>query len=128
MTVPILQSIDAYERSKMADAIKEQTFSAGETIIVEGEEGNLFYIIIEGSAIATKVLNHGEHAKEVMNYKPGQFFGELALLRDEPRAATVKAASHLKCATIDRDCFKRLLGPLDDILKRNMEQYINIIH
>jgi CRP-like cAMP-binding protein len=55
----------------MADAIKEQTFSAGETIIVEGEEGNLFYIIIEGSAIATKVLNHGEHAKEVMNYKPG---------------------------------------------------------
>ena len=62
-----------------------------------------------------------------MKFKPGMYFGELALLRDEPRAATVTAVSHLKCATIDRDCFMRLLGPLDEILKRNMEQYINIV-
>ena len=55
-SVPILQSIDHYERSKIADAIKEQTFAAGTQIITEGDEGNDFYIIIEGECIATKSL------------------------------------------------------------------------
>ena len=55
-SVPILQSIDHYERSKIADAIKEQTFAPGTQIITEGDEGNDFYIIIEGECIATKSL------------------------------------------------------------------------
>ena len=42
----------------------------------------------------------------------GDFFGEMALLRAEPRAATVTAAGHLKCLTLARITFTRLLGPL----------------
>ena len=56
-SVPILQSIDHYERSKIADSIKEQTFAANAKILTEGDEGNDFYIIISGNAIATKTLN-----------------------------------------------------------------------
>ena len=56
-SVPILQSIDHYERSKIADSIKEQSFAANAKILTEGDEGNDFYIIISGNAIATKTLN-----------------------------------------------------------------------
>lgn len=46
------------------------------------------------------------------------------MLRDEPRAATVRAVGgRLKVCSIDRETFKRLMGPLDEILKRNTEQY-----
>jgi len=47
----------------------------------------------------------------------------LALLRDEPRAANIIATSDLVLASIDRSAFKRLLGPLEDILKRNTARY-----
>lgn len=119
-TVKILQSMDHYERSKMADAIKETKAAKGETIIKQGDQGDIFYILVDGEAIAT--LNN-EPGKPVMNYKPGDYFGELALLRGEPRAANVIAQSDCKLISLDRKGFKRLLGPLDQILKRNMEHY-----
>ena len=52
-TVPILQSMDHYERSKMADAIKETKFGKGDTIIKQGDLGETFYILVDGEAIAT---------------------------------------------------------------------------
>ena len=55
-SVELLNAMDHYERSKLADAIKEHSFKAGDVIIREGEEGNVFYMIIEGEAIATKTI------------------------------------------------------------------------
>jgi cAMP-dependent protein kinase regulator len=124
-SVELLKAMDHYERSKLADAIKEQTFKPNDHIIREGEEGNVFYMIIEGEAIATKTLEKGKEAKEVKHYKASDYFGELALLKNEPRAANVIAKTKLKVVSLDRNSFKRLLGPLDEILKRNMSQYMN---
>lgn len=119
-TVPILQNMDHYERSKLADAIKEKKAKAGEVVINQGDAGEVFYILVEGEAEA---FLKGDDKKSVMKYTPGDYFGELALLRDEPRAATVKAKVDSKMIVLDRGSFKRLLGPLDDILKRNMATY-----
>lgn len=58
-----------------------------------------------------------------MQYQAGDYFGELALLKNEPRAASIIARTDLKLATIDRESFKRLLGPLDKILMRNIQAY-----
>ena len=61
---------------------------------------------------------------EVKTYKAGEYFGELALIKGEPRAANVIATSDAKVISLDRNSFKRLLGPLEDILKRNSDTYI----
>ena len=100
--VSVLQSMDHYERSKLADAIKEETFKPGDAVIKQGENGNVFYMILEGEAVATKSFEEGQEAKEVMQYKLGDYFGELALLKNEPRAANVIAKSELKVVSLDR--------------------------
>lgn len=64
----------------------------------------------------------------MFEYKENDYFGEIALLKDEPRAATIKAVNgRLKVCSIERDAFKRLLGPLDELLKRNMSKYESYI-
>lgn len=112
--------MDHYERSKMADAVKEKKIQSGETIIKQGDAGEVFYILVEGEAKATLETDPTVSVKE---YKSGDYFGERALLSGEPRAANVIAESDLKVITLDRKSFKRLLGPLDDILKRNLSNY-----
>jgi cAMP-dependent protein kinase regulator len=125
--VPLLSDMDPYERSQLADALKTTVFEGGDYVIREGEMGDSFYIIEEGTAKATKVLRPGQPPEEVKNYRTGDYFGELALLRGEPRAANVIATAVLKCVSLDRHSFKRMLGPLEDILKRNASKYPGLI-
>ena len=122
-TVEILKNMDPYERSKIGDAIVEHKFKKGDYIIREGEEGKTFYLIAEGTAIATKQLNEAEPTK-VKDYIKGNYFGERSLLTSENRAANIVVTSD-DCVvlSLERDTFNRLLGSLDDILKRNMEEY-----
>lgn len=56
-SVPILSSIDHYERSKIADVLKEQTYAPGEQVINEGDEGHEFFMIISGEAYASKIID-----------------------------------------------------------------------
>lgn len=52
--------MDNYERGKLCDAVKEDNYKKGETVIKEGNVGNEFFIVVEGEAIATKVLSEGD--------------------------------------------------------------------
>lgn len=115
--VPLLSTLKPYERAKIADALETVKFSAGENIITEGEPGDAFYLLEAGEASAYK---HGVD-KSVKEYHRGDFFGELALLDDKPRAASVVAKSNVKVAKLGRDGFKRLLGPVEGIMRR--EEY-----
>jgi cAMP-dependent protein kinase regulator len=96
---------------------------AGDFIISEGEEGHKFYLVEEGEVVATKVFKEGEAATEVAHYGIGDYFGERALLKNEPRAANVVAKTNCKLVTLDRHSFKRLMGPLDEVMRRKMEVY-----
>jgi len=125
--VEVLQTLDNYERSKLCDCLNILTFEAGERIINEGDKGNTFYLIIEGAAVAHKKNPNTGVEEEVYNYSEKMYFGELSLIRDQPRAASIVAKSKIKVASIERNAFKRILGPLEDILKRNAEKYKKFI-
>eukprot|EP00927_Polykrikos_kofoidii_P025218 TRINITY_DN226_c1_g1_i1.p1 TRINITY_DN226_c1_g1~~TRINITY_DN226_c1_g1_i1.p1 ORF type:complete len:404 (-),score=109.26 TRINITY_DN226_c1_g1_i1:181-1392(-) len=110
--VPLLQSMDAYERSQIADALRVESVREGVTIVSQGEEGKTFYLIEEGEAAAMK------GGVQVMGYGCGDYFGELALLRNQPRAATVMSKTPCKLLVLDSGSFKRLLN-VDDLLARS---------
>lgn len=115
--------MEPYERSKLADAFKERAVKSGEYIIREGEPGNDLYLLQEGNAIATKTLQADQPPQQVMEYKVGDYFGERALIQNEPRAANVIASTDCVMVSMDRHSVKRLLGPLEDLLKRNFDVY-----
>lgn len=86
-SIKILARMEPYERSMLADALAEELFLSGETIIKEGDHGDKFYFVLEGEAVATK-----ERISDILrHYKQGDYFGERALLTKEPRAATITA-------------------------------------
>ena len=121
--VKILSSMESYERSKLADAIKEEWYDPDQYIIREGEQGDIFYLIMSGEAVASKTLEPGKPPQQVLHYQAGDYFGERALLKNEPRAANIVAVTQLQVVALNRHSFKRLLGSIDDILKRNLDLY-----
>merc|ERR1712168_1608951 len=121
--VSILENLDKWERLTVADSLEATSFEDGDVVVTQGESGNDFFIILDGSAIVTQTRNEGEEGVEVGRLGPSDYFGEIALMLDRPRAATVTAVGPLKCVKLDRARFERVLGPCSDILKRNIRQY-----
>ncbi|KAJ5601788.1 hypothetical protein N7510_011322 [Penicillium lagena] len=112
--VPLLSSLKPYERAKIADALDTIKYPANSTIIQEGDPGDAFYLLESGEAEAHKNGVEGS----VKSYRRGDYFGELALLDDKPRAASIVTKTEVKVARLGRDGFKRLLGPVQDIMRR----------
>jgi len=123
--VSILKDIDKYERISLADALEPCNFQSGEVIVKQGDPGDKFYIIVEGEVLVSHQtdLNDPSSSHEVTRLHSGDYFGEIALLLDQPRAASVTAITNTKCVEMDRQRFIRLLGPCENILRRNMERY-----
>ncbi|KAK4520466.1 uncharacterized protein ATC70_007978 [Mucor velutinosus] len=124
--VVLLKSLESYEQHKIADALESVYFEDGQEVVKQGDVGDQFYIIESGEAIVLKEENGVQ--QQVNQLQRGSYFGELALLNDAPRAATVVAHGRLKCATLGKKAFTRLLGPVLDILKRNSENYHAVIN
>ncbi|KAF3920899.1 hypothetical protein ABW21_db0207791 [Orbilia brochopaga] len=115
-TVPLLSGLMPYERSKIADALETRSYTPEQVIIREGDPGDNFYIIEQGTA---EVKKRSEGSKVLKSYTKGDYFGELALLNDAPRAASVVAKDKVKVATLGKEGFQRLLGPVTEIMRRN---------
>jgi len=124
-SVALLQGMDQYEKSQIADALKCETYSKGEIIVKQDDPGDKFYIVEEGELYAEKT-RADTGAARVMDYKAGDYFGELALLKNQPRAASVIVSSDgAKVLALGRQSFNKMLGPLQDLLKRNVDKYSN---
>ncbi|XP_017302283.1 cAMP-dependent protein kinase type I regulatory subunit [Diaphorina citri] len=125
--VSILESLEKWERLTVADSLEPVSFQDKEAIVRQGQPGDDFYIIVEGTALVLQNTVEEESPVEVGKLGPSDYFGEIALLLDRPRAATVVAKGPLKCVKLDRARFERVLGPCADILKRNITQYNSFV-
>jgi cAMP-dependent protein kinase regulator len=126
-TVPVLTSLGEMELLAVADAINEERYSNGEIICKQGDIGETFYIVLDGEAVCSQIdeVNRGAPDIVVAVLSRGHYFGEISLLTKKPRTATVRAPNNgsVTVVSLDRATFKRILGPLDEIMKRNMTQY-----
>ncbi|OQR96142.1 cGMP-dependent protein kinase [Achlya hypogyna] len=117
--VDLLQRLSNNQLQKVAAAMKLETFADGSYIIRQGEEGHLFYIVVEGTVLCTTTtVNDGE--KPLMTLTKGQYFGEMALMLNEPRQANCIAKGKVACYVLGRNEFTQLLGPLRSLLDRQM--------
>jgi cAMP-dependent protein kinase regulator len=120
--VPFLKALQDYEILLVADALQPVNPGDGEVIMKQGDSGDEFFIILEGECSVRKRSDDSEE-KEVGRLKAGAYFGELALLRNTPRAATVIAGPKCKLIKLDSKSFNRLLGPCNQIFQENMKHY-----
>lgn len=86
--IEFFKDLDIYERTKLFENLEERRLPAEKFIIKEGEIGNCFYIVAEGQLVAYKVVEGLN--KMVYAYKKGDYFGEIALLKNVPRQASIK--------------------------------------
>ncbi|CAM9746842.1 unnamed protein product [Chrysoparadoxa australica] len=132
--VPILAQLTEYEVLTIADALVEEVFEADEVICTQGEPGNAFYIIKEGQVKCTQMDGTGA-VNEVGRLSQGNYFGEIALMTSKERQATVTtmdgtsplpSCTATRLLSLDRKTFQRVMGPMQDILRRNMDDYNKI--
>ncbi|XP_041744497.1 cAMP-dependent protein kinase type II-alpha regulatory subunit-like [Coregonus clupeaformis] len=128
--VPLLKSLELSERMKIVDFVGMRVFRDEECIITQGDKADCFYIVESGEVkimilSKTKAGQQGNAEVEIARCSRGQYFGELALVTNKPRAASVYAVGVAKCLVIDIQAFERLLGSCKEIMKRNISQYEN---
>lgn len=121
--IEILKELDNYERQKVCDCLETEEFNKGDYIIREGDAGDKFYLIQEGTAEALKKNDKGGEDR-VFEYQENDYFGELALLNGDKRKASIRVTSDkMVVASMSNTSFKRLLGPIERILERNVSKY-----
>ena len=125
--VSVLQSLDQWELLTVADSLEPCHFANGEKVVQQGEMGEDFYIIEKGTAIVLQCKEGTQDEAQVGTLGPSDYFGEISLLLKRPRAATVVSVGELRCVKLDRARFERVLGPIADLLKRNIKYYKSAI-
>ncbi|NXD72714.1 KAP3 kinase, partial [Eolophus roseicapillus] len=127
-SLPFLKSLEVSERLKVVDVIGTKVYKDGEQIIAQGDLADSFFIVESGEVriiMSRKDKQDVEEngAVEIARCSRGQYFGELALVTNKPRAASAFALGTVKCLVMDVQAFERLLGPCMEILKRNIANY-----
>ena len=116
-SVAIFNILTVAQKEALLGACVTQKWPSGAVIIKEGDNSDLFYIIKEGTAVCTL----GETDSRQIHQ--GDYFGEHALLHQQPRLATIVAGTELKLISIGRDSLLEVLGNnLEYILFRNSQR------
>lgn len=121
-TVPLLAGLDDRTRRRLALIGKSRRYAAGSTIVEEGEAGMALYVVLRGTV---RVERNGA---AVSALRPNDFFGELALIEDEPRTASVIAVDDVECLLFPAWEFRALLDENPQVALPIMRALIERLH
>jgi CRP-like cAMP-binding protein len=107
--IPLFQDLSAKQLAAVDALVTTMDVAAGRELIRQGEAGREFFLVVAGDA---EVRRDGD---VIATRGPGTFFGETALLLDQPRNASVVAATDMTIEVIDRQDFRRLLDEYPDL-------------
>jgi CRP-like cAMP-binding protein len=107
--VPLFSNCSTKELGQISALGDELHQPAGSELITEGVKGREFFVLIEGTVEARRA------GRRVATFESGDFFGEIALLTESPRTATVVALSSVRLLVISGQSFRRLLGDTPSI-------------
>jgi CRP-like cAMP-binding protein len=121
--VPMLSSLDRKHLEKLAKDFSEKTFPAGAIVVAEGSEHGIgFFVVADGEAVATV----GGH--EVARLGPGSHFGEVALISDRVRTATVTAITDLHTYVMTVWDFRSFVQGDADVAWKLLVQLAEMLH
>lgn len=105
--VPLLKDLSEEDLGKIAAVSHEERVEDGAHIVEIGDPGDSLYLLVEGAA---QVLYPGRSADfELASLAPGDFFGEMALLNDRPRSATVRALEPARLLVVSKEDFQKVM-------------------
>jgi CRP-like cAMP-binding protein len=116
-----LENLNRYEKMKLLDGLETKYLPKGDFVFKEGDEGDAFYIIEEGTVECVKSDDEGGFVKARDLFK-GCHFGEIALINSSPRSLGVRSSSSLcKLLCLGRETFRRILGNIESLLQMNYD-------
>jgi CRP-like cAMP-binding protein len=121
-SVPLLAGLDERVHRRLAQIGKRRSYAAGETIVREGSSGTALYVVLSGTV---RVERAGSAVAEL---GPNEFFGELSLIEEEPRSASVIAAEDAECILFPSWEFRALLDEHPQIAVPIMRALIERLH
>jgi len=105
--VPLLANLPHDSLARLAEGMERREPEPGEVVLREGDQGDRFYVVLSGML---PVRRHDVGQRRVL--MPGEYFGEVALVEDVPRTATVSAVRASAVASCDEAAFAELVRPL----------------
>jgi len=115
---PVFEGVPPDARLALSEKFQLKSFSSGETVVSEGDAGNTFYLIRSGHvAVSTRGMGAKGGTIALGKMGEGSFFGEVSLLTDKPRTATVTADGDVELMELTRDDFNKIVSSYPSVLK-----------
>ncbi len=110
-TIPLFASLDEKQLKTVARTAQEKSIAPGGTVVRQGEKGIGLYIILDGEVAVERA------GKKVATLRPGQFFGEMALIDEQPRTADVRATTAVRCLLLSRWEFWSVFADQPEVIR-----------
>ena len=120
----MFSALNPKELQVVLGAMQKVVFTAGQSVIKQGEDGDNLYVVEKGTLACSKVFTKDAEPTFLKEYVPGEAFGELALLYNAPRAATIVAKTSAELWALDRRTFNHIVK---DSAQNKREKYENFL-